>query len=390
MNRQPPAFPSRFRLFLLCALLASCGQLAAATLSVGSVNVNQFSPGDAVQIPVTVTGISPEAFTAFTVSLAYDTAGLRLDSVVRGDLIDATGAAAAAAYAPYLWALEMVQDQAAGTLNAGGMVLQALPGQNTLAGMAAALATEDAGVLLWLNFTLVDVRAASVSVVTGGINERTALVHETTGTIATLQPAEADLTPGGTSLEGITKAWAQKWFGTDTCDDQADPDHDWRTNLVEFQEQTDPTTADQRLVFKPGWNMIGFSSVPETTTAEWVEATNAAHVHNGGAGMLVVNVIYHFDSSLGHYCRTTGFDGLRGYWVYAFQDGETVSTGVPVAADWTFPDATGWQLVAPPAALAARQLPQDVDACFGWDAAKQLYLGDIVELLPGHAYWLAR
>ena len=373
-----------------CAL-AALGALAvrAATVMVLDVDVRGKQVGDPIEMPVRIAGANVSSFGAFVLDFAYDHADLRFDAVERGPLLSATGAASRE-QAPYLWALETSLDAAAGRLRVAGMILGQDPEDNTTAGMAAARLASSDGVLLVLHFTLLALDAAPVAVVPDSEAGRSALVDDDEGGSTAAEPVGAELVAGGALVDGMPNWWALEHFGDPEHDPEADDDADWRRNVEEYDEGTDPTVPDQRLSFQPGWNMLGFRTVPDLTPVEWVAALNAAAGRDAREGEMLSATVYYFDPGKLRYVLPNAFEAGKAYWFYAFAAGEAEFVGTAVPADYSVTGANGWQMVALPENRTKAGIGGDVQKCQAWDAENQQYGPDTEDLEAVLGHWIYR
>ena len=377
------------RLAMCCLLLAF--SLRAATVMVRDVDVRGKAVGSQVDIPVHISGVTISSFGAFVLDFSYDTSGLRWDSVNRGALLSVQSPNASPEYAPYLWALEADHDATAGTLRVTGMILGSDPADNTVAGMTAARLANPDGVLLTLRFILLAQETVAVSLVTGTVAGRCALVGDDADGAAVEEPARTALIPGGTLVDGTPNWWALEHFGDPERDPNLDDDGDWRPNVTEYEEDTDPVVVDQRLSFHTGWNMLGFRAVPTLSPAEWVAQVNAAAAVRGQrADDLLSVTVYYFNSNTLRYETPDAFEAGKAYWFYAHASGNAQFGGVPVPSDYSVGEARGWQMVAVPEDLTTAEIAPGVEGCQGWNAATQTH-GPRTESVQGAAgYWVYR
>ena len=374
-----------------CAMLLATLAANAATVMVRDVDVRGKAVGSQVDVPVQISGVAISSFGAFVLDFAYDTSGLHWEGVTRGALLSAQSATASPEYAPFLWALESEHDGAAGTLRVTGMILGSDPADNTVAGMAAARLANPDGVLLTLQFTLLARETAPVSLVTGTVDGRCALVDDDADGATAEEPAGSSLVAGGAIVDGTPNWWALEHFGDPEQDPNLDDDGDWRPNVTEYEEDTDPKVVDQRLSFHAGWNMLGFRAVPALSPAEWVAQVNAAAAVRGqrGDGLLSARV-YYFNSNTLRYATPDAFEAGKAYWFYAHASESIQFGGVPVPNDYSVGEARGWQMVAVPEDLTTDEVAPGVTGCQGWDAATQTYGPKTESVQAAVGYWVYR
>lgn len=208
-----------------------------AQVAVGEVDISGRAVDDVFTVPVSLVDAAPENFAGFQFEIEYDATALELTGVARGALINVEDAARASGeYGDYLWALE--HDAAGGVVSVAGMILV-----NNLASIPFARIPSGTGVLLALEFRLLEKRDILVRLLPGSEKNLLAFDPLTEHTEAAVDPPDGEGI-GGASASGLGIAWQMEHFEEGefgTLDPQAfSPDGTGFTLLQQSQAGTDP------------------------------------------------------------------------------------------------------------------------------------------------------
>lgn len=268
MSAMPAKYLSACLSLFAAATLALPGRAAAASVSVGEVDIGAKSVGEPVTIPVSVSGADPDTFAGFQFEVGYDPAVLEFDGASRGELIDMEGVDAVAEYAPYLWGLE-AGPPAAGKVAVVGMLLPD-PGDPPDPDVIifARIPAAD-GVLVNLHFTLLQKTDSVVEIVVDAdpAENRTLLAFDAfTAETDTEADPPAALALGGASASGVGIAYQMEYFGF-LVEDTDTPAADGFSVYEKFLAGVDPTVTTyamlpQHFEFLTGWNLVAFQYAP--------------------------------------------------------------------------------------------------------------------------------
>jgi len=365
---------------------ALCGiTTGAAELMVADVDVREMAPGDEITVPVHATGLTPETFAAFQLTVAYDTDVLEFVSAERGDLIAMTDPTwAADEYAPGLWALEARASQArvavAGMILLDGVSVAA----NNLAQLDAARVTAADGVLVNLHFELIQQTPSSLLLADDATVDTLILTDLLTDTSSPATAVPGNSIPGGVITSGLPNWWQLEHFSQVGIEPTDDPDTDTFSNEYEYQNDTDPKVADALVTLVEGWNLVSFPVDPQNPDLNAV-------MDNGKGGVVHSGDVYEWTPTRDGdpYQPASIVTAQVGYSVYLAGYKEYVVHVSGTFGAGTVRLTAGWNVVGPVRQTAP---PEGLGTFWWWDPNRELFRavdGSRGEMLqPGRAYWV--